>query len=457
MVKSKYSIPKYLILLIVIITIIIFIIIFNKLYKKNNNYELFDNQLYASANYPITDPVYTQFYDSTDYKEPNKYLTYYRCKDKMLGKIVKNIFDSNNIIQSNDNWNIYIPCGYNNVESELKDIVVDKDKNKDTIKSKYIFGLNGCDSIVSKNQIWESLVKCYGRDYASKLMPESYVLGDPNEMMIFRKNFNASGKDIYILKKNVQRKEGLKLTKDYFEILGGIADNYRVAQKYITDLYLINERKVNLRIYLLIVIKDSMVYFYLSNIGKCIYTNKKYNDNNFDFESNITSYHLDMNIYKENPRDLNELKDFIDKNESKNFKSLEANSNNKYNSYNNYHSNEVLTNKKSGKMLLDNIQLLIKDVSKCLANNVYQSKNIKGAVTFQLFGGDVIFDTNLHPYLLEFNKGPDMTPRDNIDEKMKNDVQSDMFKIVGVIPNNKNENNINHNSFKLIYQNSVVK
>ena len=181
------KIPCYLILLFVILLIIIFICII----KKYNYNENFDNQ------------------NST------KYMTYYRCKDKMLSKIIKNIFDNNNIIHSNNDWNIYIPCGYNNVESELKDIKIDN------INNKYIFGINGCDSIVSKNQIWESLVKCYGRKHASTLMPESYVLDDPNEMMLFRKNFNPSGTDIYIMKKNLQRKEGLKLTKDFFEILNG--------------------------------------------------------------------------------------------------------------------------------------------------------------------------------------------------------------------------------------------
>ena len=96
-------------------------------------------------------------------------------------------------------------------------------------------------------------------------------------------------------------------------ILTAKDESYKVVQKYLTNLYLINKRKVNLRIYLLILIKDNKIYFYMSNIGKCIYTNKEYNDNNFDFESNITSYHLDMNVYKTNPRTLDELYEFLNK------------------------------------------------------------------------------------------------------------------------------------------------
>jgi len=343
---------------------------------------------------------------------------YYRCSNKLLGTILKDIFDKNNIentVNQNDNWNIYIPCGYNDVEEELKKISI---KPEDS-QNKYIFGVNGCDSIVSKNRIWESLVQCFGRKEASTLMPESYILEDVNEMEIFRKNFNPSMNEIYILKKNIQRKEGLKLTKDYFEIIREQNSDYKVVQKYIKDLYLINGRKVNLRIYLLIIVKNNKKYFYLCKIGKCIYTNKKYDDNDFDFESNITSYNLDMSVYEENPRNFNELIEYINNDMP-------------------YH----------GIKLFEKIENLIKKISICLSKNIYQSKNIMGSVTFQLFGIDIIFDKELHPYLLEMNKGPDMSPRDDIDKTMKETVQRDMFKKVGIIKNDDN------NSFYLIHSSS---
>jgi hypothetical protein len=93
-------------------------------------------------------------------------------------------------------------------------------------------------------------------------------------MNAFKNYYNK--KDIYILKKNIQRKEGLKLTSDLNTILNAKDESYKVVQKYLTNLYLINKRKVNLRIYLLILIKDNKIYFYMSNIGKCIYTNKEF-------------------------------------------------------------------------------------------------------------------------------------------------------------------------------------
>lgn len=338
---------------------------------------------------------------------------YYRCDVKKIGLITGEIFKNNNIIKDNNDWTIYVPCGYNHVEKELLNIKVNN-----SYRQKFIFGINGCDSIVSKNKIWESLVNCFGRSEASLYMPESYVLHNLDDMNQFKKTFNKN--KIYILKKNIQRKEGLKLTSNLDIILNSVLDNYRVVQLYKTDLYLINKRKVNLRIYLLIVVKNGYKHFYISNIGKCIYTRKEYNHNNYDFESNITSYNLDMNVYKNNPRNFIELFNYIDK------KSQDS------------------------RILSKNIYELMKKISQCLSNNIFQSSNIKECTCFQIFGADVIFDNHLHPYLLELNKGPDMIPRDDIDKLMKKRVQEDMFKIVGILPNNSNEN-----IFSEIYNNKL--
>ena len=364
----------------------------------------------------------------TDYIFANKDIKYYRCQDKLLGKITQSIFDEYNIINSNENWDLYYPCGYNNVEKELKGIQItdnyenidsNKELKKNNINAKFIFGINGCDRIVSKNNLWTLLEKCYGREKASKLIPESFVLNNNEQLNLLKKNFYKNKNNIYILKKNVQRKEGLKLTRNLDEIIYAKWEGYMIAQKYMSDVYLINNRKVNLRIYVLIMIKNNKIHFYVSRKGKCIYTNKEYNDNDFDFETNITSYNLDMSVYEKNPRFFEELIQYINKNNGEG----------------------------QGQKLFEKINNILMNIFKCIARNIYQSKNIAGSVTFQLFGIDVIFNKNLDPYLLEFNKGPDMQGRDEMDEKMKTTVQTDMFKTVGVLNNNDNTNN----SFYLLY------
>lgn len=336
--------------------------------------------------------------------------TYQRCKEKPLGRIMGSLFNQFNILKSVDqNFDVYVPCGYNNVESELLKI-----KGAD---NKYVFGINGCDHIVSKNYLWFLLKECMGRSQAGNLMPMTFILNDHKDMDYFRQKVYKRN-NIYILKKNVQRKEGLKLTKDLKTIENAKFENYKVVQEYKTNLYLINKRKVNLRIYLLIVMKNDKKYFYLARDGKCIYTFKEYNDNDLDFESNITSYHLDMNVYKKNPRTFNELKTYI----------------------NNDGNN--------GDALFRRIDSSMIKICSCLSNDkaVFQSDNLKKSTTFQLFGIDYIFDKDCNPYLLEMNKGPDMIPRDDIDKVLKTKVQSHMFSKVGIFPP------INNNIFYLIYE-----
>lgn len=344
-------------------------------------------------------------------KKERKEIKYYRCMEKELGVITKDIFHENNVIQDNQDWDIYIPCGYNDVEKELRSIEM-----RGNVENKFIFGVNGCDKIVSKNELWRQLRECYGREKASRMMPETWILADPEEMKDFRKKYNG---EMYILKKNVQRKEGLLLTQQIKVIENAHQQDYRVVQRYMKSVFLVGKRKVNLRIYYLIVVQGKKISFYMSNIGKCIYTNKDYNSDNSDFESNITSYHLDINIYKTHPLTFDDLRKYI------NHTGLED----------------------KGKLLFDRIRVLMRDVSQCIEKNIYQSLNL-GGISFQLFGVDVIFDDRMHPYLLEMNKGPDMHAKDAMDYKLKNKVQRDMFEKVGILLKDVNDTN----SFDLIYE-----
>ena len=347
------------------------------------------------------------------YNKKSHFINYYRCDRRGLGKITSKIFNKHKLTKNNKDWNLYIPCGYNNVEKELKNIKLNSKKNK------IIFGINGCDKIVSKNGIWRILNNTYGRSFARTLMPESFLLYDPGELLLLRKSYinDYKKKPIFILKKNIQRKEGLKLTTKLPEIMNGYKQKYVVAQKYLRNLYLVNRRKVNLRVYLLIVIKGNKKKYYFSRKGKCIYTNKDYNDDNFDFESNITSYKLDLKIYKKNPRDFNQL------------------------------ANHLKKKNKDAVKLFNRIQKLIKYVCMAIDPHLKQSNNIFGTTTFQIFGGDIIFDNDMNPYLLEFNKGPDMRAKDKLDEFMKTDVQYDMFSLVNLVPKT-----LSQNSFFKIYE-----
>ena len=311
-----------------------------------------------------------------------------------INNIQKELFQKNNIHSNNKDWNIYLPKGYNNIEKELLTI---RDNNYG--QNKFIFGINGCDWFVSKNGLWFILSEYYGRKDASKLMPTSYILYDKNDMIHFSNNFNN---EYYILKKNIQRKTGLKITNNYNEIINAKKEDFKVAQKYVHNTFLVNNRKLNIRIFILIIYnKNKNIYIY--NKGKCIYTNKEYDKDSLDFESNITSYKMDYIIYNKNPYSLEEL--------------------NKY----------ILDKYKIKVNIFDKIYHLLKYVCHPIRNYISKSDNIMNSTTYQLFGIDILLDNNLNPYILEINKGPDMNIRCKQDEILKKNLYKNVYSKLNII------------------------
>ena len=327
-----------------------------------------------------------------------KEILFYKCNKYVLGKIIKEILLTNNIKRThniNDNWLLFLPCTYNNIETEMTKM--------DDTKNKILFGIKGCDLLVSKNNVWKLLENKYGRSNAKQIMPETWILSNKEQMELFKNNF--SEKNMYIMKKNLQRKEGLLLTNNLEEIINNNDKKFRVVQKYMRNTYMINKRKVNLRIYLLIIYKNNKLTSYYYKNGKCIYTNKDYTGSN-ELEENITSLNLDLNIYEKNPFDLFELVNYMDK--------------------------------KKYVILIENIKNNLKKLETMYRNMISNlNKNNNKNVHFQLFGLDYIFDNDLNVYLLELNKGPDMTSKNDKDYVLKYRIYEDLLNKVGIIRYNK--------------------
>jgi len=350
----------------------------------------------------------------------------YYCGKYKINSPFKNAIDSLNlqITKNIIETELYFPCGFNNVELELNKFrFVDKTNTEYNLKNKVFMGVLGCDKLCSKNEIWNKLQSYYNTEEASKIMPLSFIIKNQNDLLklkdIENEMIQQNKKSIYILKNNNQGKKGLYMTDNILslienktDIINNINDSiykndkiyeYKVIQKYITNPFLINKRKLNIRLYVLIInIKKLNTKWYLFKDGKCIYNNKDYNkltslltDNLQDKEQHFTSLNLDYNyVYNDlgNPETLDELNNYI--------------GNNDYN----YLLIKILDKLKKIKYVYN-------------TGNVLNNKdNLKKNITLQYFGIDVILDDKLEPYILEFNKGPEMKYNSPNDEKMKNDM-----------------------------------
>ena len=327
------------------------------------------------------------------FKQIEKFSTYARCNNIILNKTYKNVFNKSDIQKTNiEEADFIFPCGYTNVEHELQLLNISNNKK--------IFGISGCDKIVSKDNLWFLLETKIGRNKTKKLMPETFLLKNYNHMNLFKKNYKEG--NIYIMKNNLQRKKGLKLTKNYNEII--TASNYRLVQEYI-NCYTINKRKLNIRIFIVIICKENQIKLFINKYGKCLYTNKNIN-NSLEPERNYTSLNLNTNIYNKNPLLYSELKNY----------------------------------QKIKKKIYNNVKQVISVVKPhlCKLQNIYHNTK------FQLFGLDYIIDKNLNPYLLEINKGPDMDGKTPKDIKIKEIIVEDTLKLVSLMEKS------NNNSFEEI-------
>ena len=319
-----------------------------------------------------------------------KKITYYKCSEKPNNPLLNGIFENHKINRQKVGFDLYMPCGYNNIEKEMAENI---------FYGKYIFGLKGCDRIVSKNSIWSILEMTYGRQFASQIMPETFVLSDVQQLeMAFDKIDNNIN---LICKKNLQRKMGLKFAGNKKELEECVKEDFKIAQRFMKNTLNIKGRKMNIRIYYVIKKEGDKMTFYLHRNGKILYTNKK-TGGEISFDTHITSYQMDSNIYKNDgmPHSIDDLRKFLGKNKS-----------------------NAIWNKIEEKMAF---------LSQAIAY-VFKDEMHYDKVCFQLFGVDVIVEENGEPFILEINKGPDMIPKCEQDETLKRIVYEDTMRIGGVI------------------------
>lgn len=369
-----------------------------------------------------------------DTSSNTKSIKLYYCGKNELNKPLKNSIKHYNlkITTKLQETQLYMPCGFNYIEVELNKIrFADKQSNYNLSK-KVILGISNCDLLCSKNELWSTINKQYGTEITDSIIPKSYIISNTNDLLILKDKVETdaryNNRGIYILKNNRQGKKGLYLTNNIKEILNNKSKllEYKVIQEYITTPFLINKRKLNIRLYILIINEfDKKPKWYLYNEGKCIYTNKEYtkdsldNINIEDKEQHFTSYNLDYNyVYNilKNPESLSDLQLYLG----------------------NYNYNT----------LINNIKLKLKYIKTAYnqQNKLSNIGNLMNNICMQYFGIDVILDNNLEPYILEFNKGPELIYKSPKDKELKNIFILNIFDIALNAYNNINNNVLNNNN-----------
>ncbi len=334
-----------------------------------------------------------------------KWRTYNLCSYGMT-PVYLDILNKHNITKSyNYDWDIYFPCSYDDNDIEIKYL---KDLNLSKIKdvNKKIFLIPNSDQLVSKSDMWLNIVSKHGIDKAKTMCPMTYVLYNDSDVKNFQNEYDEN--KIYILKKNIQRQEGLKITKDKNEIINGFKNGYVVAQELLQNPYTISDRKINLRLYVLVVCENNKLTSYVYKDGFMYYTKHAFVPDSLDFWSNITTGYIDRWVYDVNPLTHNDFKKHL---EQKNI---------------------------SSDNVFNNIYKLIGDLILSVDTKLCIENAFDFCTTFQLFGVDIALDENLEPKIIECNKGPNLLKNDDRDGNLKTALVNDIFKVLNVIDNDHN-------------------
>jgi hypothetical protein len=177
-----------------------------------------------------------------------------------------------------------------------------------------------------------------------------------------------------------------------------------VCQDLLQDPLVVGSRKVNIRIYLLIVVDESnSVSFYMYEDGFMYYTPTPWTPNTTLISTNVTTGYIDRQVYVDNPLTLVNLM--------------------------------TLLGKVPGDLLMNNIKSKLARVCSIYSDNFKTSNATYPGKKFQIFGCDIAPSATLDCTIMEINKGPDLSYKDDNDKAVKLEMVKNALRLVGIIRN----------------------
>ena len=252
-----------------------------------------------------------------------------------------------------------------------------------------------------------------------KYMPETYVL--PRDQDFFMneklKNFDINNKENLWLLKPVasSRGRGIRLLTDVENI-----PKKAIATHYIYNPHLINGRKYDLRLYLLIT-GYAPLKIYLFNDGLARFCSEEYDLN----PEKMNDRYIHLTNYSINKTSLN-----FEQNDSVNDEFGE-----KWTLFTlkNYFKKNGLNFDKVWEKIRDIIIKIVLTVTG-MAIPLIKSFELSSGNLFELYGVDILLDENLTPWLMEVNLNPSLNCDSQLDLKVKSKLLTDIFNIIGAIP-----------------------
>ena len=296
-----------------------------------------------------------------------------------------------------------------------------KERGKDNHKiNKYqkIFNHVGTEVFAKKDVLYtkyKSQKELFPIEY--NYMQETYLYPEDKEIIKNKfKNYKLDKNNLWLVKpKFGNTGKGIHI----FKSLNNESKDFLIT-KYIINQHLINGKKYDLRIYVLVTgLKPLRIY--LNKEGLVRIAAEKFTLNESSFENSFI--HLTNTGINKKSKNYVFSKDFYSENANKlslyTYKKYIEKEKGDYNLIRKKISDIVI------KTVISGHQYLVDKL-----NNY----NLNDTSFFNLYGYDIIINDKYEPYLLEVNRRPDMYIYDKMDKVVKEKIFIDVLNLVGIIP-----------------------
>ena len=295
----------------------------------------------------------------------------------------------------------------NHYELTRKDLLVKNIKRQIRQSEKNAVGLppTAAQTMVREFQI---VPKSFVLPLEYNLFLEEYKRkqSDPDaNVWIMKPVGRAQGKGIFLVTHPKQIDANLKTTKNAAIQAGERVENF-VVQTYMRDPYLVGGRKFDLRIYTLVTsFRPLRAYLYRDGFAR--FTGSRFSMNKSDLQN--LALHLTNTAVQKKAEDYDR-----DRGSKWSLHALKmhliAN-----------HGSELANT------CFGNIQALILKALHSVSNIIIQDKHC-----FELYGYDVMIDSQLRPWLIEVNASPSLSPDTGADYRLKFGMLSDMLDVLDI-------------------------
>ena len=250
-----------------------------------------------------------------------------------------------------------------------------------------------------------------------KYMPETYVLPKDKEIFTLQiQNYELNKNNIWLLKPVASsRGRGIRILTNFNDI-----PEKTIITHYISNPHLINRKKYDLRLYVLIT-GYTPLKIYLFEDGLTRFCSEEYNLD----ESKLNDKYIHLTNYSINKNNENfEKNDDTEKEEGNKWSIL---------AFKKYLKEKKIDFNKLWKKIKD---IIIKTILSITDEGIPIIKlfNLSSVNLFEIYGFDILLDSFLNPWLMEVNLNPSLNCDSELDLKIKSKVLTDIFNIIGIIP-----------------------